>query len=52
MSAEPSAQATATLSEATNGRLRVVLGAGSHFETLPGIFFLGASRTITDSVVR
>jgi hypothetical protein len=22
------------------------------FETLPGIFFLGASRTITDSVVR
>jgi 5,10-methylenetetrahydromethanopterin reductase len=30
------AQATATLSEATGGRLRVVLGAGSHFETLPG----------------
>ena len=22
------------------------------FETIPGIFFLGASRTITDSVVR
>jgi 5,10-methylenetetrahydromethanopterin reductase len=31
------AQATATLSEATGGRLRVFLGAGSHFETLPGI---------------
>jgi 5,10-methylenetetrahydromethanopterin reductase len=30
------AQATATLAEATGGRLRVVLGAGSHFETLPG----------------
>ena len=30
------AQATATLSEATGGRLRVFLGAGSHFETLPG----------------
>src|SRR5918997_2200881 len=30
------AQATATLSEATGGRLRVILGAGSHFETLPG----------------
>lgn len=30
------AQATATLGEASNGRLRVFLGAGSHFETLPG----------------
>lgn len=30
------AQATATLSEATGGRLRVFIGAGSHFETLPG----------------
>ena len=30
------AQATATLAEATGGRLRVFLGAGSHFETLPG----------------
>jgi 5,10-methylenetetrahydromethanopterin reductase len=30
------AQATATLSEATGGRLRVFLGAGSHFESLPG----------------
>jgi 5,10-methylenetetrahydromethanopterin reductase len=31
------AQATATLGEATGGRLRVIIGAGSHFETLPGI---------------
>ena len=30
------AQATATLGEASGGRLRVYLGAGSHFETLPG----------------
>jgi 5,10-methylenetetrahydromethanopterin reductase len=30
------AQAAATLGEASGGRLRVVLGAGSHFETLPG----------------
>jgi 5,10-methylenetetrahydromethanopterin reductase len=30
------AQATATLGEASSGRLRVYLGAGSHFETLPG----------------
>jgi 5,10-methylenetetrahydromethanopterin reductase len=30
------AQATATLGEACEGRLTVVMGAGSHFETLPG----------------
>ncbi|TDE00684.1 LLM class flavin-dependent oxidoreductase [Jiangella asiatica] len=30
------AQAAATLGEASSGRLRVFLGAGSHFETLPG----------------
>lgn len=30
------AQATATLSEVSEGRLRVVMGAGSHFETMPG----------------
>lgn len=30
------AQATATLGEASGGRLRVFMGAGSHFETLPG----------------
>jgi 5,10-methylenetetrahydromethanopterin reductase len=30
------AQATATLAELAPGRLRVVMGAGSHFETLPG----------------
>ena len=31
---------------------RVVDNPSDGFETLPGIFFLGASRTITDSVVR
>lgn len=30
------AQAGATLGEASNGRLRIFLGAGSHFETMPG----------------
>ncbi len=30
------AQATATLAELAPGRFRVVLGSGSHFETLPG----------------
>ena len=30
------AQATATLVELAPGRLRVVMGSGSHFETLPG----------------
>jgi 5,10-methylenetetrahydromethanopterin reductase len=30
------AQATATLGEASRGRLRVMMGAGSHFETMPG----------------
>jgi 5,10-methylenetetrahydromethanopterin reductase len=30
------AQATATLAELAPGRVRVVLGAGSHFENLPG----------------
>src|SRR5580704_1727067 len=30
------AQATATLAEMAPGRFRVVLGSGSHFETLPG----------------
>lgn len=30
------AQATATLAELAPGRLRVVIGSGSHFETLPG----------------
>jgi len=32
-----SAQACATLAELAPGRLRVVMGAGSHFETLPTI---------------
>ena len=31
---------------------RLIGNTSDGFETLPGIFFLGASRTITDSVVR
>ena len=31
---------------------RLVDNPSAGFETLPGIFFLGASRTITDSQVR
>src|SRR5262249_2506717 len=30
------AQATATLAELAPGRFRVIMGSGSHFETLPG----------------
>ena len=30
------AQATATLAEMAPGRFRVIMGSGSHFETLPG----------------
>lgn len=44
------AQATATLSEATGGRLRVYLGAGSHFETLPGYASVRPAVGIRESV--
>lgn len=44
------AQATATLSEATGGRLRVFLGAGSHFETLPGYASLRPAVGIRESI--
>lgn len=36
----------------TIDRSRLVDNTSEGFETLPGIFFLGASRTITDSTVR
>jgi 5,10-methylenetetrahydromethanopterin reductase len=44
------AQATATLSEAANGRLRVILGAGSHFETLPGYQVVRPAVAIGESI--
>jgi 5,10-methylenetetrahydromethanopterin reductase len=44
------AQATATLSEAAGGRLRVVLGAGSHFETLPGYASVRPAVGIAESI--
>jgi len=44
------AQATATLSEATGGRLRVILGAGSHFETLPGYASVRPAIGIRESI--
>jgi 5,10-methylenetetrahydromethanopterin reductase len=44
------AQATATLSEATGGRLRVFLGAGSHFETLPGYASVRPAVGIRESI--
>ena len=44
------AQATATLSEAAGGRLRVVMGAGSHFETLPGYGVTRPAVAIRDSI--
>lgn len=44
------AQATATLSEATGGRLRVVMGAGSHFETMPGYEVVRPAVAIRESI--
>jgi 5,10-methylenetetrahydromethanopterin reductase len=44
------AQAAATLSEASGGRLRVVMGAGSHFETLPGYEVVRPAVAIRESV--
>jgi 5,10-methylenetetrahydromethanopterin reductase len=44
------AQATATLAEATGGRLRVVMGAGSHFETLPGYASVRPAVGIRESI--
>ncbi|HET7829201.1 MAG TPA: LLM class flavin-dependent oxidoreductase [Candidatus Limnocylindrales bacterium] len=44
------AQATATLSEASGGRLRVVMGAGSHFETMPGYEVVKPATAIRESI--
>jgi 5,10-methylenetetrahydromethanopterin reductase len=44
------AQATATLSEASGGRLRVVMGAGSHFETMPGYDVVKPAVAIRESI--
>jgi 5,10-methylenetetrahydromethanopterin reductase len=44
------AQATATLSEASGGRLRVVMGAGSHFETMPGYDVVRPAVAIREAI--
>lgn len=44
------AQATATLSEASGGRLRVVMGAGSHFETMPGYEVVKPAVAIREAI--
>ena len=44
------AQATATLSEASGGRLRVVMGAGSHFETMPGFEVVRPAVAIREAI--
>jgi 5,10-methylenetetrahydromethanopterin reductase len=44
------AQATATLSEASGGRLRVVMGAGSHFETMPGYDVVKPAVAIREAI--
>lgn len=44
------AQVAATLGEASGGRLRVVMGAGSHFETLPGYASVRPAVGIRESI--
>ncbi|HWE34246.1 MAG TPA: LLM class flavin-dependent oxidoreductase [Solirubrobacteraceae bacterium] len=44
------AQATATLAEACRGKLTVVMGAGSHFETLPDIQPRRQVRAIREAI--
>jgi 5,10-methylenetetrahydromethanopterin reductase len=44
------AQAAATLSEASGGRLRVVMGAGSHFETMPGYEVVRPAVALRESI--
>lgn len=44
------AQAGATLGEASGGRLRIVVGAGSHFETLPGYASVRPAIGIRESI--
>ncbi len=45
-----SAQAAATLAELAPGRFRVVMGAGSHFETLPGVGGYKPVRAIREGI--
>lgn len=44
------AQAAATLGEASHGRLRIMLGAGSHFETMPGYASVRPAVGIRESI--
>lgn len=44
------AQAAATLCEASAGRLRVVMGAGSHFETMPGYEVVRPAVAIREAI--
>ena len=53
------AQAAATLAEISGGRLNVIFGAGSHFETMPGYEVVlwhgligpkGLPRAVTDKI--
>ncbi len=44
------AQAGATLGEASRGRLRIMLGAGSHFETMPGYASVRPAVGIRESI--
>jgi len=44
------AQAAATLGEVSKGRFRVYLGAGSHFETLPGYGVVRPAVAISETI--
>jgi 5,10-methylenetetrahydromethanopterin reductase len=44
------AQATATLAELCEGRLRVIMGVGSHFETLPGYGVRKGPRAMREAI--
>lgn len=44
------AQAAATLAEVSNGRFRIFLGAGSHFETLPGYEVVRPAIAIAETI--
>jgi 5,10-methylenetetrahydromethanopterin reductase len=44
------AQATATLAEVAGGRLTVVMGTGSHFETLPGYGVVKGPRAMREAI--
>lgn len=44
------AQAAATLGEVSKGRFRIYMGAGSHFETLPGYAVVRPAVAISESI--